>query len=74
MVCKMRTLACVLCDQASETMDHIILGCVISQEVLARILKRLGLADLLNDQEEDRSSGGCAQENGSLSRLDEARL
>jgi hypothetical protein len=32
--------ACIICDQAVETMDHIILGCVFGREVWASCLRR----------------------------------
>jgi len=35
--------ACVLYDQQSETINHILLGCVFSREVWARILLQLHL-------------------------------
>jgi hypothetical protein len=39
--------ACIFCDQAAETMDHIILGCVYSREVWATCLRRFLLHDLV---------------------------
>lgn len=39
--------SCVMCLQASETLDHILLGCVISPEVWDRLLSRLGLMALV---------------------------
>lgn len=33
---------CALCDQASETTDHLLLSCVYSREVWFRILTRCG--------------------------------
>lgn len=44
--------ACIHCDQAVETMDHIILGCVYSREVWASCLRRFLLHDLVAIQEE----------------------
>jgi hypothetical protein len=35
-----------MCQQASETLDHIVLGCVFSQEVWNRLFSRLHLQDL----------------------------
>jgi hypothetical protein len=35
-----------MCQQASETLDHIVLGCVFSREVWHRLLSRLHLQDL----------------------------
>jgi hypothetical protein len=39
--------ACIICDQAVETMDHTILGCVFSREVWASCLRRFLLHDLV---------------------------
>lgn len=38
---------CILCLQASETMDHILLGCVFSRQVWVRLLSRIGLVALV---------------------------
>jgi len=44
---------CIICDQAVETMDHIILGCVFSREVWASCLRRFRLQDRVLVQESD---------------------
>lgn len=36
----------IMCLQASETLDHIVLGCVFSRDVWHRLLSRIGLAAL----------------------------
>lgn len=38
--------SCILCLQCSETLEHILLGCVFSREVWDRLLSRLRLAAL----------------------------
>ena len=38
---------CIICDQSSETMDHLVLGCVFSREVWGILLRRLQLGHLL---------------------------
>lgn len=38
---------CILCSQASETLDHILLGCVFSHQVWFSLLERIGLADVV---------------------------
>lgn len=43
---------CILCDQAPETMDHILLGCVFSREVWAACLRSLRLHGLVQVREE----------------------
>ena len=35
--------ACIMCLQASETLDHILLGCVLSRQVWNMLLSKLGL-------------------------------
>ena len=35
--------ACIMCLQASETLDHILLGCVLSRQVWIMLLSKLGL-------------------------------
>jgi hypothetical protein len=45
--------SCIICDQAEETMDHIILGCVFSREVWSSCLKGFPLQDLVLIQEGD---------------------
>ena len=37
---------CIICDQSSETMDHLVLGCVFSKEVWGILLRRLQLGHL----------------------------
>jgi hypothetical protein len=44
---------CIICDQAVETKDHIILGCVFSSEVWASCLRRFRLQDRVLVQESD---------------------
>jgi hypothetical protein len=39
--------ACVSCDQAPETMDHILLGCVFSRQVWSICLARVHLQDFV---------------------------
>ena len=43
----------IICDQAVETMDHIILGYVFSREVWASCLRRFRLQDRVLVQESD---------------------
>lgn len=43
---------CVICDQAPETMNHLLLGCVFSREVWGIWLRKLHLHDLVVVQEE----------------------
>jgi hypothetical protein len=43
----------IICDQAVETMDHIILGCVFNREVWASCLRRFLLHDLVVVQQVD---------------------
>jgi len=38
---------CIICDQSSKTMDHLVLGCVFSGEVWGILLRRLQLGHLL---------------------------
>jgi hypothetical protein len=38
---------CIMCLQVTETLDHILLGCVFSREVWERLLSRIGLAQLV---------------------------
>ena len=38
---------CIICDQSSETMDHLVLGCVFSREVWGILLRRLHLGHLV---------------------------
>lgn len=38
---------CILCDQAPETMDHILLGCAYSREVWSICFRRLGWTHLV---------------------------
>ncbi|WVZ50907.1 hypothetical protein U9M48_002113, partial [Paspalum notatum var. saurae] len=38
--------ACPLCDQADETLQHILIGCVFSRQIWALILQSLQLADI----------------------------
>jgi hypothetical protein len=42
-----------MCAQAVETMDHIIFGCVLSQQIWTMILTKLHLQDQIQVQEED---------------------
>jgi hypothetical protein len=44
---------CIICNQAVETMDHIILGCVFSKEVWSACLRSFRLHDLVLIQEGD---------------------
>jgi len=37
------TDVCVLCDQCTETMDHLLLGCVYSKELWSAVLRQLHL-------------------------------
>ena len=41
--------ACVLCGQASETVEHLFLGCVLARQVWYLLLSPLGLASLTPD-------------------------
>lgn len=41
---------CVICDLASETMDHILLGCVFCREVWAILLRKLRNRNLIHKQ------------------------
>jgi hypothetical protein len=43
---------CIICDQSSETMDHLIIGCTFSREVWSILLSKLHLQDVLIIQEE----------------------
>lgn len=43
--------SCVFCDQADETMDHLVLGCVFSREVWERCLAAYHLHGLIRVQE-----------------------
>jgi len=43
---------CVMCDQASETMDHIMLGCSFSRQVCHVWLARLHLLGMIVVEEE----------------------
>jgi hypothetical protein len=43
------TDACVLCDQASDTMDHLLLGCCFSKEVWHIWLSKLHLVHVVGD-------------------------
>jgi hypothetical protein len=45
--------SCIICDQAEETMDHIILGCVFSREVWSSCLRGFRLQYLVLIQEGD---------------------
>ena len=38
--------ACPLCDQAEETIHHILVGCVFTRQLWARIFQYLGLSSL----------------------------
>jgi hypothetical protein len=43
--------SCIICEQAAETMEHIILGCVFSREVWSSCLRSFRLHDLVIVQE-----------------------
>ena len=45
---------CPLCDQAEETINHLLVSCVFSRQVWFNILQRVGLQDL-SPQPEDIS-------------------
>lgn len=45
--------ACIFCDQASETVDHILLGCVFSREVWAACLRLFLIDDMVLVMEEN---------------------
>lgn len=47
------TDACIFCDQAAETIDHVILGYVFSREVWATCLRWLRLDSLVHVREEN---------------------
>lgn len=51
--------SCIMCLQASETLDHIVLGCVFSREVWNRLLFRLGLVALAANDASTSSFGGA---------------
>lgn len=43
---------CVLCDQASETVEHLVLGCVVTRELWASLLLPIGLVSLVPERGE----------------------
>lgn len=45
--------SCILCDQADETMDHIVLGCVYSREVWSICLAKYHLQGLIEVHQEN---------------------
>lgn len=47
------TCSCIICDQAEETMDHIILGCVFSREAWESCLRTFRLNDLITVHQRD---------------------
>lgn len=47
------TCSCIIYDQAEETMDHIILGCVFSREVWESCLRTFRLNDLITVHQRD---------------------
>jgi len=44
---------CVLCDQSSETIYHLLLSCTFSREVWFQVLRRLGYERLLHQAQSD---------------------
>jgi len=45
--------ACIICDQAAETMDHLILSCVFNHELWDSCLQSFLLHDLVVIEQED---------------------
>ena len=48
---------CPFCDQAEETINHLLVGCVFSRQVWASIFQLLGLMQLVPDPSVSRFSG-----------------
>lgn len=44
--------SCALCDQCSESLDHLLLGCVYSRELWSAVLGKLNLHHLIQDQQD----------------------
>lgn len=44
---------CALCDQGSETVAHLFLGCMFARQVWLALLQLLNLASLMPERDED---------------------
>ena len=59
---------CIICDQATETMHHLLHGCIFSREVWAIWLRKLRLDESMAFRMSTPCSDGFAAESLSLSK------
>jgi hypothetical protein len=59
------SVKCNLCGQEDETIHHLLLGCVYSREVWARLLRSVGLLHLYPAQDDELATWWLAGQKAS---------
>ena len=57
---------CLLCDQAEETIEHLLISCVFSRQVWYNILHKVGLQDLSPQPDNNSFDGWWASTNSGV--------